>query len=203
MEEFFELLFQNRVTPNGLLVLQMTQTHLNYANYINAQSEQHRLTLSGHLVDGTLTEKGLKLLQDAEAKMLGAKRSKKLKAVPYEQWEADIKKYLSLFPSGSQSSAPIKSPPRSLHERFQWFFATYPDYDWDLVHRATDAYLNSLEQGPDMYKYISTSKYFIKKQEKNGDLLCRLADWCETVLTGADQSAIGNYGQANFTSTVV
>ena len=203
MKDFFDLLFASKVSPNGLLVLQMQHTSHNYPQFVNTLTEQRRLIFSGHLTEITtvldhvegvpdlrttalaLTDKGLHLLRDAELLMNKSSKAKKLAAIPFADWEDNIKIYLSLFPAGLQSSTPIRSPAKLLHERFKWFFLTFPEYSWNDVLVATDGYLKSLENSAEGFKYITTSKYFIKKQENDKSNTSKLGDWCQTVKDGA------------------
>ena len=125
MKDFFDLLYNQSVTPNGLLALQMTHSGIAYNNYINVIMEQRRLLLSGHLLETStpaefeglpatktisLTDKGLHLLREAELAMARQPKAAKLKAIPFEAWQEQIKLYLSQFPAGNQGSAPIRSP---------------------------------------------------------------------------------------------
>lgn len=213
MKSFFDTLFQNGVSPNGLLVLQMLQTGVNYPNYINSGTEEYRLLLSGFLVKVlqpetqdwklSLSDKGEKILLDAHAAMHSGEKTKKVTTIPFETWEPEIKTYLAMFPAGNQGSAPIRSPAKTLHPRFVWFFQQFPEYSWLDVHYATDAYLKSLEAGVDGFKFLSTAKYFIKKQENGGKTdFSRLADWCLAVKEGTLQEMSG-MGFANFTTETV
>src|SRR5207302_548379 len=133
MKNFFDLLFQHGVTPNGLLVLQMKHTGDAYPNFINSMTEERRLVFSKHLLETrhvpensghtqalyTLSDKGRHFLREAELAMGKAPKAKKLKAIPFEEWEDHIKQYLAMFPSGTQGSAVIRVPPKVLYERFQ------------------------------------------------------------------------------------
>ncbi len=210
LKELFDFLAAHNISPNGLMCLEMRSTNVNRPGIIQPLIEERKLHLAGFLYKAepthqvlSLTEKANHLLNDVETLLAKSKKKKKALDTPFEQWQENIQKYLDLFPGGLQGSAPIKVPPKMLHPRFQWFFGEYPQYDWALVLKATDQYLLSLEKGDSGMKYITTSKYFISKQENGGKVInSKLAEWCEAVLTGTTDS-IQDQGHGFFPTNAV
>lgn len=95
-----------------------------------------------------------------------------------------IEEYRELFPKGKQGSVPIKTNTSALTDKFKWFSKHYPEYGWDIIFKATKAYINSLEESADGFKYIKTAGYFIKKQDNDRTASSVLADWCQLVTDG-------------------
>jgi hypothetical protein len=72
-----------------------------------------------------------------------------------------------------------------LYQRFVWFFTEYPEYTWEDVFVATKKYLAGFEASVD-YTYAQTSKYFIKKDDKNKNIVSTLATMCYNIAQGND-----------------
>lgn len=102
-----------------------------------------------------------------------------------KEFHDNITKYNELFPSKMAGSKKyMRSNIKSVETNFRWFFETY-QYTWEQILTATQKYI--MQQLRENYKYTRTSMYFIKKQEK-GTIVSDLADWCEMVQSGADES---------------
>lgn len=192
MKEYYDFLVVNKITPNGLFVLHATLKSYLYPNYVNFQSEQYRLELSGHLRSEStgvtkvfkVTDKGLHILREAENIMSKMKRTRK-KDVPFSDWEEKIIEYNLLFPTGKKqgSSVSFRTNPKELFERFRWFFLEYPEYSWDDVLQATREYLHKFEEASD-FTFAQTSKYFIKKEDKGRSTTSTLATMCYNIAEG-------------------
>jgi hypothetical protein len=133
-----------------------------------------------------ITDKGLLLIKQAEDILTKMKKEKK-KKVPFEDWEEKIAQYNDMFPKGRKmgSTVSFRANPKELYERFVWFFTAFPEYGWDEVFDATKKYLASFEASMD-YTYAQTSKYFIKKEDKNKDTVSTLATMCYNIAQGND-----------------
>ena len=94
----------------------------------------------------------------------------------YREIFPDIK-----FPSGKYA----RDAAKNLEVNFRWFFKSH-DYDWDTIMKATTKYID--EYSAKNYDYARTSKYFIKKSEKDGSVTSDLANYCEMVVTGGGES---------------
>jgi hypothetical protein len=105
-----------------------------------------------------LTMEGLSVLREAEkcAGMIAKQKEKKSK-IPFEEWKEKIEEYNNLFPKGRKEGSTIsfRTPPKELYARFIWFFAENPEYDWDLVMKATGNYVKAFEEEGD-YTYMQT-----------------------------------------------
>lgn len=193
MEEYFNFLVKSKVTPNGAFTLYCVNKRIGYPNFINTGVELKRLSLDGYLretpngmsINYEITDKGKLLLLQLEEMILRTKKMKKMK-VPLSEWKDDIETFRKMFPAGFQSSARIQSSAKDLLDRFVWFFAEYPEYDWDNVLDATEAYLDHMEKQPQGMKFVMIAKNFVKKEERSGKVTVTspLADWCDAVVSG-------------------
>ena len=193
MKDLYDFLVKNKVSPNGLFVLNCVHNGYMYPNYVNFNHEQYRLEITGHLkkdVTGVspvykITDKGVMLLKEAEHTLTKMKRAKK--NISTENWEENIAKYNEMFPKGKKEGASIsfRTNPKELMERFIWFFKEYPEYTWELVFQATERYVNSFDETTG-YTYMQTSKYFIKKEDKSKTITSTLATMCYNIKEGND-----------------
>ena len=189
MKKFYDYLASQGLTPNGFYVIHATKNGYYHDKYVNIRTEQHRLSLTGFLdEDGdnyTLTSKALDVIKNAEKLMIEV--SKKIKKVPYGAWSDEITQFNNLFPKGKREDSTIayRTNPKELHERFNWFFETYPEYNWEMVINATKKYVEVVSSND--VKYLQTSKYFIKKQDKNLEITSTLASLCWNIVEGNDE----------------
>jgi hypothetical protein len=190
MENLFNHLVTTKVTPNGLYVLHATYNNYSHTNYVNFRHEQHRLQLYGFLKFDEkkgylITPSGLHLIRECE-KIVGKITNEKSKPkIPFTEWEENIVKYNELFPTGKKqgSSVYFRTSPKELFSRFKWFFLEYPEYSWDDVIFATKKYIEHHNESDD-YTYMQTSKYFIKKDDKNKSTTSNLATLCYNIANG-------------------
>jgi hypothetical protein len=62
-----------------------------------------------------------------------------------------------------------------------WFFETYPEYNWEMILNVTKKYVDvTLEND---VRYLQSSKYFIKKQDKNLEITSKVL-LCQVSLLG-------------------
>jgi hypothetical protein len=98
----------------------------------------------------------------------------------------NIDKYISLFPKGRlPSGKQARSAKGNLETAFKWFFKEYPDYDWELVLKATAYYVDEFERKN--YLYMRTSQYFIRKQLTDKSWDSELANYCSMIKNGEDK----------------
>lgn len=93
----------------------------------------------------------------------------------------NINTYRELFPKGKLASgAPARSPIPELENKFTQFFTIFPQYDWDTILKATERYTEEYNGS----LYMSTSSYFISKQDAQKITVYKLASYCDTVIDG-------------------
>jgi hypothetical protein len=134
-------------------------------------------------------------VHESEVYICNIKTIKKVSKVKFEDWEEKIKQYNELFPKGKKegSSVSFRTNPKELYEKFKWFFQEYPEYDWDMVLNATEKYIKVFEEACD-YTYMQTSKYFIKKDDKNKVTTSTLSTHCYNIAEGNNEDiSTGTY----------
>ena len=199
MKEIFHFLAKEKVSPNGLFVLHCMRDNYLIVDYVNHRYEQYKLEVSGHLkLDKNstaghyeLTAQGLELLKKVDElyqKQLPSETpapAKKKKQNRFEEWKQNIELYNNHFPRGKKqgSSVSFRTPPKELYERFEWFFEEYPEYSWEDVLYATEKYAEEFDKTQD-YQYMQSSKYFIKKEDKNKTVTSTLATMCYNIAEG-------------------
>jgi hypothetical protein len=203
MKEFYEFLFKNELTPNAHYVLYCILYNIPITG-ISYTSEQYKLSLAGFLTEHrsaekglyyTITPKAIHVVHESEVYICNIKNIKKINKVAFQDWEEKIKQYNELFPRGKKagSSTSFRTTPKELYEKFKWFFQEYPEYNWDLVLEATAKYVATFEDSND-YTYMQTSKYFIKKDDKNKVTTSTLSTHCYNIVEGNDEEiSTGTY----------
>jgi hypothetical protein len=204
MKELFTYLMANKITPNGLFALWTISEKVGYLNYINIVielSKLERLNLitkiqcENNTCTYNITSKGRIILITAAKHMASAKKTNK---VTMQEWESYIVTYNEMFPKGKKEGSAVgfRTNPKELLEKFSWFFEEYPEYSWENVLAATKSYTKEFEDKND-YTYMQTSKYFIKKEDKNRVVTSTLAQICYNISQGDDIN-INNTGYHYF-----
>jgi myo-inositol catabolism protein IolC len=101
----------------------------------------------------------------------------------FEGYKAAAKIFNDLFPevkiptSGKHARDPVKE----VAEALMWFIPTY-EFDMDIVLAATEMYVKEFEVKD--WQFMRTSKYFIRKQQKDKTWISDLANYCQQVVDG-------------------
>lgn len=172
MEKILRLILEENITPTGLFILYSKFNNVENLPIISEGVELKRLQNTGYLDDN------YKLLSKAYSLLI--KIVKQSKSSDSIKITSDfINKYNDLFPKGKRKGASIlyRSNPKELTERFTWFFKTYPEFTESDVIDATIRYVKPFNDTMD-YTYMQSSKYFIKKEDKNKTVSSTLADLC-------------------------
>ena len=95
-----------------------------------------------------------------------------------------IQEYVEIFPNRKLNSGKYaRVNPKNLEASFRWFFENY-DYDWDLIIKATEKYVD--EYSIRNYEYMRNSQYFIRRQAMDKSFDSDLATYCEIINTNPD-----------------
>lgn len=195
MEKIYHLLANQGITPNQHYVLWCIRDGIS-PGMVNIAMEMRVLT-PDWIQEGKLTGKSLSLLMEID-EMNRDKKAKNDKELLGENYLAKMEHYREIFPdiklpTGKYAREAVKN----LEVGFRWFFKNH-EYDWNTVFKAAEKYVN--EYRDKNWEFMRTSKYFIKKQEKNGDTSSDLANYCEMVVTGGGDNDADNF---HFTEKVV
>lgn len=125
------------------------------------------------------TEKAARIIKEAEAmfKPVKGKVSKRKLEKVWEDWEQKLTQYIEEFP-------PIKLPsgkyarqsPANIKPKMENFINNFPEYDFELIIRATRIYVN--EYSKQDYNFMRNSSYFISKEVTKGQPESELANIC-------------------------
>ena len=181
MKDIFKILLGYKLTPNHLMVLLYFRDK-EAPPLVNIFQERRAL-IDGEWLDdaNNLTAKAIVLLGEIDAMVKKIKPSKIDIAVGASD-DAQIDKYLALFPSGKlPSGKPARVSKAGLKDCFRWFFATFP-YSWETVLKATDSYVAQYESKG--YMFMRNSQYFVSKTGNDRVRTSDLADYCAMVETG-------------------
>jgi len=184
IKEWINYLIKNGITPNQYYLLLSLQESVQ-ALYLNTQVELRILKNSGWLDEQNhLTKKAEALLDDVES-TFSKKVTRKRRFQLGDEHLQRINEYRELFPKGKLPSGKYaRDNIKELLTNFSWFFETYPEYGWDVILQATKEYVESFGEG---FMYMQTSKYFIKKEDKNKVITSGLATACDAIMEGENE----------------
>lgn len=192
MEEIFNKLIKNGLSPNQLYLLWCKRTSQNPHFNMNLGLEYLKLRKEEWLDDfNELTSKSLIIVQEIDSFFKSSKK-KTSTDILGDNFICRIEEYLEIFPKFKLPSGKYaRSDKKNLENNFRWFFENH-SYDWETVISATKMYVDDYErQG---YKYMRTSQYFIRKlnpAEKTFE--SELANYCDTYLNGSSDDLNNNY----------
>jgi len=189
-EKLFNHLFKSGITPNAWCVLYSIYKNVSYRAYFPDMAEYSKL-VDGQFIRQVeirdednfvqarkfeLTAKGLAFVEEME-KILSAKLKKQaLSTSQKEEWAPKITEYRNKFPAGG----PHRGNPRDVMQRFIWFFSEYPEFNWDIVMKATDLYMHEASN----HTYLKQCQYFIQKADSHKIITSILANYCQRILDG-------------------
>lgn len=179
-------LIRHNVSPNLLYFMDAMRSRIKPTAIINADAERIAAHSRGLINDqGNLTYAALTILDEFET-FLVKTRKKVTTDVLGENFLDNIKTYREIFPSGFLPHGEIaRQSVEELKLKFIWFFKTYPDFDWQLIHEAANYYRFIKEK--DGFRFMANSSYFINKTDpKTRMLKSTLADYCQLLLDDPD-----------------
>ena len=178
MDEIFNKLIKEKLTPNSLYVLHCIKNKLSVSKFLaNSDLEVWRLISEDWLnAELQLTSKSLIFMEELSSYFRKSKK-KTSKDLMGDNFDNKIKLYNSLFPAKKLGSGKYaRTNIKNLETSFRWFFDTY-DYDWKTILLATQKYV--LEYKMKNYEYMRTSQYFIRKQNSDKSFESDLATYCD------------------------
>ena len=178
MDEIFNKLIKQKLTPNSLYVLHCIKEKISVSkSLVNPDLEIIRLGSQGWLDDKLqLTSKSIIFMEELNSYFRKSKK-KTSKDLMGDNFDNKIKLYNSLFPAKKLGSGKYaRTNVKNLETGFRWFFDTY-DYDWHTILLATRKYVE--EYKVKNYEYMRTSQYFIRKQNTDKSFESDLATYCD------------------------
>jgi hypothetical protein len=195
MEDIFNKLILNNLTPNSYYILFCISENITPNDFVNKNLEVNRLKIDGWLKDNLdLTSKSIIFISEING--FFKKSKKKTSSILMGDCFLDqIKLYNEIFPNRKLSSGKYaRVNVKTLENSFRWFFENYT-YSWDVVLKATEKYVD--EYSIRRYEYMRTAQYFVRKQNTDKTWDSELATYCDLIENGYDEET--NY----FKETVV
>ena len=178
MDEIFNKLIKEKLTPNSLYVLHCIKNKVSVSKSLaNSNLEVHRLKSEGWVnEDLQLNSKSLIFMEELSSYFRKSKK-KTSKNLMGDNFSTNIKMYNELFPAKKLGSGKYaRTNIKNLEAGFRWFFSTY-EYDWKTIIEATKKYIQEYEMKN--YEYMRTPQYFIRKQGSDKSFESDLATYCD------------------------
>jgi hypothetical protein len=174
--QLWTTLIKYNVSPNQIYFLDCCRSRIKPTGIINSEAEANICRAKGYINEkGQLTEKALLILDEFQTFLLKSKK-KVTSAVLGDDFLDKIRYYRELFPTGTLPSGAVsRQSVAQLKDKFIKFFQTYTEYDWTLIHLATEYYISEKEKVN--FEYMKNSGYFI---DKFG--VSELANHCDLLL---------------------
>jgi hypothetical protein len=174
------------MSPNMLYFLDCTRNRIAPSPIIDIDAERALAKSLGLLSpEGIVTEQALTVLDDFETFLVKTKK-KVTTDVLGDDFLQQIKTYRDIFPTGLLPTGEVaRQNIEELKIKFIWFFKAYPNFDWPLIHEATNYY--KFIKLKDNLKFMATSSYFIQKTDpKTKTVKSTLADYCQLLQDDPD-----------------
>lgn len=191
--QLWTTLIKYNVSPNQIYFLDCCRSRIKPTNIINPDAEANICRAKGYINEqGQLTEKALVVLDGFETFLVKTKK-KVTTEVLGDGFLEKIKYYRELFPRGTLPSGAVsKQTVEQLKKKFIDFFKIYPNYEWPLIHIATEYYI--FEKEKVNFDFMKNSGYFIDKFGTS-----ELANYCDLLLDSPEilEPALEHYKKQN------
>ena len=137
MNEIFNKLIKEKLTPNSLYVLHCIKEKISVSSIVSDSLEINKLKADEWLAeDLSLTRKSTIFMEELNSYFRKSKK-KTSSDLMGDGFDNKIKLYNSLFPSKKLGSGKYaRTNVKTLESSFRWFFDTF-DYDWKTILQAT------------------------------------------------------------------
>jgi hypothetical protein len=188
MEEIFNKLTKEKLTPNNFYVLYCIKSSIKPHDFVNSSLAVTLLKQEGWLDENLqLTDKSIIFTSELDTYFKKVKKKTSTNLLG-ENFIDNIKKYTEVFPNRKLGTGKYaRSNPKNLENSFRWFFENY-EYDWSVVLKAAEKYVS--EYMLMNYQYMRTSQYFIRKQNIDKTWDSDLADYCELIINKSDEDVV-------------
>lgn len=187
--KILKLILEQNLTPNCFYILYCIRHGEDCERFIKSYETQvlvmedymvEDITREGKIIR-TLLPKAIALLDKADK----LEKSQKRKPVTQNLGEdhvEKIKEYIELFPNIKlPHGKAARSDKKNIETAFVWFMSNY-SYSWDIIFKATIAYIDEYQRKN--YLYMQTSQYFIRKQQADKSWGSELANKCSEIAAG-------------------
>lgn len=183
--QIFNLISIQNLTPNQFYLLYCIRENVQSIG-LNLHQELRVLNIGGFIHQDqaqniTISEKGHLLLSEVES-YFKVQKKKTSTAIMGSDFAQKLVEYNELFPKMKLPSGKLaRAAVRNLETNFKWFFENH-QYSWEIILKATAAYVDEFERKN--WNYMRTSMYFIKKQDTDKSINSELADYCAMIESG-------------------
>ena len=179
MDEIFNKLIKEKLTPNSLYVLHCIKEKISVQKLVSPELEITKLKADGWLNDDlSFTSKSIIFMEEINSYFKKSKK-KTSKDIMGNDFDVCIKTYNEIFPAKKLGSGKYaRTNFRNLETGFRWFFENY-SYDWKVIYEATKKYVEEYKMKN--YEYMRTSQYFIRKQNVDKSFESDLATYCDMI----------------------
>ena len=183
MNDIFNKLIKESITPNSLYVLHCIKEKLSVQKLVSPELEITKLKADGWLNDDlSFTSKSIIFMEEINSYFRKSKK-KTSKDIMGNDFDVCIKTYNEIFPAKKLGSGKYaRTNFRNLETGFRWFFENY-SYDWKVIYEATKKYVEEYKMKN--YEYMRTSQYFIRKQNVDKSFESDLATYCDMIQDGS------------------
>jgi len=186
----FNSIIEEGLTPNQFYLLCCINESIS-PPLINMHQELRHIVVNDWVKDNTsatgpsyeLTVKGHTIITKVGS-YLGVQVKAAMNTIMGDDFNKNCEIYNNIFPRMKlPSNKAARAPIKEIITAFKWFFENY-DYDWDIIHAATEAYIET--EKSKNFRYTRTSKYFIRKQDTDKSWSSDLAAFCELIKNGEE-----------------
>lgn len=187
MQELFEKLIREQITPNSFYVLYSLFKKTKPTDIVNSNLEITRLKNAGWLGSNLeITDKSIIFIEEISGYFRKSKK-KSAQIIMGPDFMNNITSYNLLFPNKKlPSGSYARVNAKNLEAGFRWFFENY-NYDWETIFSATRKYVN--EYSENGFDYMSNSQYFVRKQSLDKTFESKLANYCEMIINNVDHDS--------------
>jgi hypothetical protein len=183
-KELFKAITTLKLTPNQYYAL-MSIVDQSPTELINITEELNVLVTREYVIVTNenklyVTQRGKNLVKKIES--IFTKQAENAAGdILGDDWEDKIQEYINIFPAIKLPTGKYARDSKpNIKNAFKWFFNNY-NYSWDVILDATEKYVDDYVTSG--YKYMRTSKYFIRKQDTDKSYSSDLANYCEMILS--------------------
>lgn len=181
--ELFDMITQKGLTPNQYYVLCSMNDSVT-PHVTNLHLELRLLKTDGWITDTNppkITPEAKALIDKVE-RLFKVKKRTTANQLMGKNYKSKLKEYNELFPNVKlPSGKAARSALSNVETRMRWFFENH-DFSWETIMEATTMYINEYQSNN--WKFMRTSQYFIKKQERDGTINSDLANYCSIIKAG-------------------
>lgn len=192
--ELFKVIISDKLTPNQYYML-MYIVHKSLTELPSKVTPDIQVLITrGYIIISNenkvyVTESGKRIVKKVESMFIKTAENS-AGDILGDEWEERIQEYINIFPAMKLPTGKYaRDTKANIKNAFKWFFKNY-DYSWDVILDATEEFVDEYRMKG--YKFMCTSRYFIRKQELDKSYVSELAVRCQALLDDEDEPPINH-----------